>query len=56
MGMYMRGHPLGKPCPPIGEYAFWVSSHAQGYHPPEIPHVKKKFKKTSKIQKNFRNS
>ena len=39
LGMYMRGRPFQKSFPPIVEYAFWVSSHAQGYHPLEIPQV-----------------
>jgi hypothetical protein len=38
-GMYMEGHPFRKSLPPNREYAFWVSSHAQGYHPLEIPQV-----------------
>ena len=37
--VYMEGHPFRKSLPPNREYAFWGSSHAQGYHPLEIPQV-----------------
>ena len=43
LGMYMRGRPFQKSFPPNREYAVLVSSHAQGYHPLEIPQVSPHF-------------